>query len=285
MVINQSGSVEETNHYYPFGGIFASTNNIQPYKYNGKEYDSRKSLNWYDYGARHYDAALGRFVTADRFAEKYSSMSIYQYGANNPANNIDVNGDSVRVHVETKDFGHSWISVGEGNNRVVYSYGRFNGTYKGQKSIHSSNSAGNGDGVLLRMAGEEANNYMSEKEALSMSSFVITDIEDSKTLRVLDEIFYSSKKMPDNSDSKYFNNPSAHIIDSYKLTSNNCTTFVSDVLNQAGSNALESIAIQQTSTFGTYRAFSVKERFIVPASFKRFLNQISRPNGVVYKTK
>ena len=97
VVINQSGGVEETNHYYPFGGVFAGTNNVQPYKYNGKEYDDRKGLNWYDYGARHYDAVLGRFATADRFAEKYSSKSIYQYGANNPVNNIDVNGDSITV--------------------------------------------------------------------------------------------------------------------------------------------------------------------------------------------
>ena len=87
--------MEETNHYYPFGGVFASSSSVQPYKYNGKEYDSRKALNWYDYGARYYDAALGRFATADRFAEKYSSISVYQYGANNPVNNIDINGDSI----------------------------------------------------------------------------------------------------------------------------------------------------------------------------------------------
>ena len=95
VVINQSGTVEETNHYYPFGGVFASTGNVQPYKYNGKEYDSKKGLNWYDYGARHYDAVLGRFTTNDRFAEKYYSMSPYQYGANNPVKHIDVKGDSI----------------------------------------------------------------------------------------------------------------------------------------------------------------------------------------------
>ena len=98
VVISQSGTVEETNHYYPFGGAFASTRNVQPYKYNGKELDSKKGLNWYDYGARHYDAALGRFTTNDRFAEKYYSMSPYQYGANNPVNNIDVNGDTIVVN-------------------------------------------------------------------------------------------------------------------------------------------------------------------------------------------
>ena len=98
VVINQSGTVEEANHYYPFGGVFASSGNVQPYKYNGKEYDSKKGLNWYDYGARHYDAVLGRFTTNDRFAEKYYSMSPYQYGANNPVNNIDVNGDTIVVN-------------------------------------------------------------------------------------------------------------------------------------------------------------------------------------------
>ena len=98
VVINQSGTVEETNHYYPFGGVFASAGSIQPYKYNGKEFDNKKGLNWYDYGARHYDAALGRFTTNGRFAEKYYSMSPYQYGANNPVNNIDVNGDTIVVN-------------------------------------------------------------------------------------------------------------------------------------------------------------------------------------------
>ena len=97
VVINQSGTVEEANHYYPFGGVFASSGNVQPYKYNGKEYDGKKGLNWYDYGARHYDAALGRFTTNDRFSEKYHSLSLYQYGANNPVNTIDINGDSLLI--------------------------------------------------------------------------------------------------------------------------------------------------------------------------------------------
>ena len=44
VVISQSGTVEETNHYYPFGGVFASTNNVQPYKYNGKELDTKNGL-------------------------------------------------------------------------------------------------------------------------------------------------------------------------------------------------------------------------------------------------
>lgn len=51
----------------------------------------------YDYGARVYDPQIGRFTTQDAFAEKYASMTLYQYGANNPIVYIDVNGDSLKV--------------------------------------------------------------------------------------------------------------------------------------------------------------------------------------------
>ena len=95
VVVAEEGTIEEVNHYYPFGGVFSSTGDAQPYKYNGKELDRKGGLDWYDYGARMYDAALGRFMKTDRFSEKYVSLSPYQYGANNPVNNIDVNGDSI----------------------------------------------------------------------------------------------------------------------------------------------------------------------------------------------
>ena len=98
VVIASDGTVEEVNHYYPFGGTFAGSTSVQPYKYNGKELDTKNGLNWYDYGARKYDPSIGRFTTMDRFADKYSSMSPYQYGANNPACNIDINGDSIVIN-------------------------------------------------------------------------------------------------------------------------------------------------------------------------------------------
>lgn len=95
VVINSAGTVEETNHYYPFGGVFESTSSVQPYKYNGKEFDAKKGLNWYDYGARRYDAALGRFTTIDPLAEKYSSTNPFAYCLNNPIKFIDPTGQFV----------------------------------------------------------------------------------------------------------------------------------------------------------------------------------------------
>lgn len=93
IVASAGGSVEERSHYYPFGGTFANSTNVQPYKYNGKELDTKKGLNWYDYGARHYDAALGRFTTVDPFAENMYSWSPYTYCLNNPAKYVDKDGN------------------------------------------------------------------------------------------------------------------------------------------------------------------------------------------------
>ena len=106
VVIDQNGTVEETNHYYPFGGIFANSTSVQPYKYNGKELDTKKGLNWYDYGARHYDAAVGRFATVDPMAEKYYSMSPYAYCGNEPISRIDPDGKDWRIQTHyNKDTG------------------------------------------------------------------------------------------------------------------------------------------------------------------------------------
>ena len=94
VVIDQNGSVEQVNHYYPFGGLFGegTSNTNQAYKYNGKELDRMHGLDWYDYGARNYDAALPVWTTVDPLAEKYYNSSPYAYCANNPIRYIDPDG-------------------------------------------------------------------------------------------------------------------------------------------------------------------------------------------------
>lgn len=89
--------IDQEVEYYPFGAMFAQ-NNLQNnlYLYNGKELNNEFFEN-YDYGARFYDPCLGRFHTQDRFTEKYFPLSPYQYAANNPISNIDINGDSIQV--------------------------------------------------------------------------------------------------------------------------------------------------------------------------------------------
>jgi RHS repeat-associated protein len=62
------------------------------YKYNGKELQDELGLNMYDYGARNYDPALGRWMNVDPLAEKYPSHSPYCYVMNNPLRLIDPTG-------------------------------------------------------------------------------------------------------------------------------------------------------------------------------------------------
>jgi len=93
VVVNETGATEEVNHYYAFGGLFSSDESVQPFKYNGKELDTHKGLNWYDYGARQYDAMLGRWFAVDPLAEKYYQSSPYNYCDNNPILRIDHGGE------------------------------------------------------------------------------------------------------------------------------------------------------------------------------------------------
>ncbi|WP_106152382.1 RHS repeat-associated core domain-containing protein [Marinilabilia salmonicolor] len=66
------------------------------YRYNGKELQADKigngELDWYDYGARFYDVALGRFHTVDPLTEDFFHQSPYVYAGNNPIRFIDFMG-------------------------------------------------------------------------------------------------------------------------------------------------------------------------------------------------
>ena len=97
VVVSQSGSVEQINHYYPYGALFAESTNgdVQRFKYNGKELDRKFGLNWYDHGARHNDAAIGRWHCIDKNAEKYYGISPYAYCGGDPVNFGDYDGESI----------------------------------------------------------------------------------------------------------------------------------------------------------------------------------------------
>ncbi|MFG5856817.1 RHS repeat-associated core domain-containing protein, partial [Dysgonomonas sp. Shenzhen-Wh21] len=96
VVLNASGTVIQKNHYYPFGTTFAESTvteqGKQPYKYNGKELDQMHGLNLYDYSARYYESAIGRFLSVDPLAELHYDNSPYAYVLNNPLKYIDING-------------------------------------------------------------------------------------------------------------------------------------------------------------------------------------------------
>ena len=221
VVISTDGTVQETNHYYPFGGLFSTSTNVQPYKYNGKELDTKKGLNLYDYGARHYDAALGRWHVVDPLAEKYGALSPYGYCFNNPIKFVDEEGKKPRIYVEIKGLGHTFVTTGEGKNTTVYTYGRY-GALDANKSF-LNNLSRNGEGVLIIMKGEEAINYI-KSEIIDKNARVyeFTNGSDEIVDSHFSDMFNASNQNP--SEGKYHNSENARVVDTYDLFNNNCTT-------------------------------------------------------------
>jgi RHS repeat-associated protein len=63
------------------------------YLYNRKELQMDFDFDWYDYGARFYDPALGRWTTIDPLCEDGGQESVTPYGYvfNNPIKQNDPN--------------------------------------------------------------------------------------------------------------------------------------------------------------------------------------------------
>ncbi|AUP80095.1 DUF6443 domain-containing protein [Flavivirga eckloniae] len=116
--VAETSEILEENNYYPFGLRHKGYNNNpvtnHPYKYNGKELNEELGLNWYDFGARNYDASLGRWMNLDPLAEKYYEWSPYNYVKNSPITLVDPDGLDVILFIwltSEGNFGHSGVAV------------------------------------------------------------------------------------------------------------------------------------------------------------------------------
>ncbi|TFG99569.1 MAG: DUF2778 domain-containing protein [Calditrichales bacterium] len=62
------------------------------YKFNGKELDEENNLNWYYFGARYYDAEIGRRLQVDPLTNNDPNQTPYHYVSNNPLVRIYLDG-------------------------------------------------------------------------------------------------------------------------------------------------------------------------------------------------
>ena len=99
VLTNQNGTVNSRNYFYPFGGnrggaVFSAlTTKRFTGQYHEQGLPGGEGLSYY--GARWYDAQVGRFLSADTLVPNPGnpqSLNRYSYGKNNPTGRIDPTG-------------------------------------------------------------------------------------------------------------------------------------------------------------------------------------------------
>ncbi|MCU0432387.1 MAG: RHS repeat-associated core domain-containing protein [Bacteroidia bacterium] len=87
-----SYTLDNVIDYYAFGKKLREyVNQKERYQYSGKERDEETGLDYF--GARFYDANVGRFLSIDPLESKYYFQSTYAFAANNPVCLVDINGE------------------------------------------------------------------------------------------------------------------------------------------------------------------------------------------------
>ncbi|MCL6219565.1 hypothetical protein L1967_14810 [Zunongwangia sp. M21534] len=85
-----------------------------PYKFQGKEHQEELGLDWYDFHARNYDPALGRWFNMDNHAESYMSWTPYNFAYNSPLMVVDPDGqDGIFINEDGKEIGNDGIEDGK----------------------------------------------------------------------------------------------------------------------------------------------------------------------------
>ncbi len=115
-ITHTKSPIIQEDHYYPFGltmqGVGKQGSN--PFKYNGFEEQDELDLGLYDYQARYYDPALGRFINIDPAADLMRRHSPYNYAFDNPIRFTDPDGMVPEPFTELYD--QAGNKIGEDEN-------------------------------------------------------------------------------------------------------------------------------------------------------------------------
>ena len=129
--IQPASEILEENNYYPFGLKHKGYNEIvnsnrseaaEKYKFGGKELNDELGLDLYDFGARNYDAAIGRWLNVDPLAENSRRWTPYNYAYNNPIFFVDPDGmqsESIIIRGAKESYTYNEETKYRGNDKFI----------------------------------------------------------------------------------------------------------------------------------------------------------------------
>jgi RHS repeat-associated protein len=137
--VGPTGCAEETSvgnsivyveDYYPFGlrivnNEFKKENGVLlKHLFGGREVQDVMGLEWYDFGTRMLDPAIGRWFSLDLEAEKNESIAPYVYVFGNPIRYVDFDGrDGSDFTIFGQTFVAPWDPRAEGVLSTLKAYG------------------------------------------------------------------------------------------------------------------------------------------------------------------
>ncbi len=253
----------EQNHYYPFGlkhtnynteimklrgpDPIASVTNPYRYKYNGKELQDELGLNMYDYGARNYDPAIGRWMNIDPLAEKYFGATLYNYVLNNPINAIDPDGMDVYLLLES---GKTILALKEKDKNTDTLYTVTNGTVTNPITNERS------EPTIFDMKDTNGDGSYSISDGITVNKGIIGQLSNSSGKINGDKVYTSKSNYSKQNEQDYFS------LFKY-LSDNSQAEFGLDAFNENGKVSIRLVTERDTGEVASPENFGIKQKDII----------------------
>ena len=178
--------IVQENNYYPFGLTHKGYNDFNTglgssaaklFKFGGKELQDENNLEWYDFGARNYDAALGRWMNIDPMGEKRIWLSPYNYVQNSPIYLKDIDGllDGDYYNTQGEHLGDDGINdnkvyVADAKEVKTLEDGTVQTTYTNAKELPISHSEFQKEAATVYGEGSATYGIISKEEMFAIAS-------------------------------------------------------------------------------------------------------------------
>ena len=271
-VVKPNATVVAEFDYMPYGtqhAVAGAPIAEADYKYTGKEQQTAFGLdNLYDSQARFQYVSDGSFMSHDPLSGTFPDTSPYMYCGGDPINRVDPDGRITRIYLRTNNLGHAFVTVGEGKNTVVYTYGRY-GAVGSSSAITSGRYTPVGEGVLMRKKGNDAVEYLDEfLDYESIEIYEVPDVSEKAVAKFYDDLIYNSIHGPSDKKKDTYGDPNAYVIDDYNLLNNNCVTMTINSIN-VNETIIEN---QFYEIFTMYGESSIEYMINSPGELSSYLN-------------